>query len=315
MFSTYNLKDFGQTLKEIRVWCGLTQSEVSRQAGVHEDAIRKIEHGTVIPKHETLQYLSDIYKIDLIELLVEYKNDKDLIAFTDRINKIITNNKSHELKTIIDDFEILISSNHKLQLINPNDINKFKLYLLSVEEFFKNTADSYFNAKNYLTEALSNSEKNFCYLQPDNYKFNYFEISMLLLLGISIFHLNETEASTKIMEFCLTKLKDLKSMSTTKIHLILKLMYNLAYNYHIQDDHLIALQISNEAIQIAVSNDILFSLPQLFYRKGIAEFSLGISDYENSIRKSILLLDIYNNQELKNQFIKITEELYNIKLE
>lgn len=316
MFSTYDLTDFGSALKEIRVSCSLTQSDVSNFSGVHVDTLRKIENGLVIPKYETLQYLSDIYKIDLLELLIDHKSNKDMLSFVDRINEIIVNNNANGLKDIVQDFNLLIHSNEKLNfMINNNEIYIFDLYLKSIEEYFKGTENNYLSSKNYLIEALSFSEGEFPYFDFEQRKFNYFEMSMLLLLGIVIFNLEELEASTRIMEFCLDRLKNLSSKSSTRNQMMLKLMFNLSYNYHIEDKHLDALSMASSAIEFALSINTLFTLPHLFYRKGIAEYELGIENYIDSLKKSISLLDICKMNDLKRLFINITRELYNIDLE
>jgi|GEM_PF-612920 len=315
MFTTYSLTEFGSILKNIRISCGLTQSEVSKSAGVHEDSLRKIENGLVIPKYETLQYLSDIYKIDLLELLIEHKSNKDLLAFVDRVNEVIVNNNVQELNSVVDDFnDILVIADEKFNIINNNEINMFRLYLNSIEEYFKNNENSYLLAKKYLLEALSSIYENFNYLEISNYRFNYFELSLLLLLGIVLFNLKELEASTRIMEFSLISMEGKSSRSPLRTQMILKLMYNLSHNYHDEGKHLDALNMASKAIEFAISKDTLFSLPHLFYRKGIAQYKLGLDDYLDSINKSIILLDICNKQDLKEKFISITEDLYNIKI-
>jgi transcriptional regulator with XRE-family HTH domain len=293
----------------------MTQLDVRELAGIHEDSLRKIENGLVIPKYETLQLLSNIYKVDVIELLIEYKSDKDLISYVDRVNEIVISNKIEELQMLTEEFNIFCDlNNNKLNLFNRDEIHKFKLYLKGINEYFKSHESGYTEAKNYLYEALSDSKRSFNINDISSYKLNYFEISLLLLLGIVMSQLKELDTSNKIMRFCLSKIEAFNAKFPTKNKMMLKLMYNISYNCHIEDKHLDVLDMTSKAIDFATSNHILYLLPHLFYRKGIAEFKLGIKDHKSSLKTSIVLLDVYNMTELKNHFIKTTHNLYNINI-
>lgn len=67
MFSSINFNTFGIKLKKVRLNCNLTQSDVSTICGINTDTLRKIENGYVIPKYETLEILTSVYKYDLID--------------------------------------------------------------------------------------------------------------------------------------------------------------------------------------------------------------------------------------------------------
>ena len=70
MFYSYDLSNFGIELRSIRQKNGYTQNYVKELTGVNEDTLRRIENGTVIPKYETLEILSSLYKTDLLLLLI-----------------------------------------------------------------------------------------------------------------------------------------------------------------------------------------------------------------------------------------------------
>ncbi|MGH2331959.1 helix-turn-helix domain-containing protein [Thermoanaerobacter mathranii] len=77
----YDLEGFGEELKNIRKSLGLSQTDVSEYGFINRDTLRKIENGKVIPKQETLELLSNLYKKDLNELLLRYRL-KDYPAFS-----------------------------------------------------------------------------------------------------------------------------------------------------------------------------------------------------------------------------------------
>ena len=72
----YNLELFGEKLKEIRKALKLNQMEITELTNVDDKTIRRVEHGKVLPKLDTLELLSPIYKEDLISLLLEYRLNK-----------------------------------------------------------------------------------------------------------------------------------------------------------------------------------------------------------------------------------------------
>ncbi|KKC28553.1 helix-turn-helix protein [Caldanaerobacter subterraneus subsp. pacificus DSM 12653] len=67
----YDLEAFGEELKNIRKSLGLSQGDVSKHGFINRDTLRKIENGKVLPKQETLELLSHLYKKDLNELLLK----------------------------------------------------------------------------------------------------------------------------------------------------------------------------------------------------------------------------------------------------
>src|SRR5699024_4864619 len=78
---------FGEKLFQLRHDLNFSQYDVSQLAMVSIQTIRRIESGKVIPKQETLDYLSTIYKMDLNKLLLEFRiNDYD--RFFNLKNKI-----------------------------------------------------------------------------------------------------------------------------------------------------------------------------------------------------------------------------------
>lgn len=65
----YNLKGFGEALKEIRHTLHLTQKDISLKVSINLETLRKIENGLVLPKQETLDLLSSALNMDIAELL------------------------------------------------------------------------------------------------------------------------------------------------------------------------------------------------------------------------------------------------------
>ena len=316
MFDTYDLKDYSLTLKNIRKSCGYTQMDVKELVGIHEDALRKIENGSVIPKYETLQLLSKAYKVDLLELLAHMKSDQNMMTYIQRINEMITSNDTEEFETVSKETHEFLENNKEVfQLFNSDEPVKLKLYLEAISKYFKPSEVEHLQAKDCLVRALSLSLKEpFNINLIDSYSFNYFDISLLILLGVIERSLNNTSNSTLILDTCLKRLDIFNIQTVTNYRMKLKLIYNLAYNHHMKDDYQGVIDFASRGIEFATKNHILYSLPQLFYRKGIAEYHLGIDTYMENLKKSITLLEVYGMDELKEKFIKTTYDMYAIEI-
>jgi len=317
MFDTYDLKDYSLTLKRIRNSCGYTQKDVRELVGIHEDGLRKIENGSVIPKYETLQLLSKAYKVDLLELLAHMKSDQSLIAYLQKINEIIIENDIEQYEVSSQEIHAFLEKNKEVfQLFNSDEPMKLKLYLQAISEYFKSNQNSYLNAETLLIEAMSLSlEESFSIQNIPNYPLNYFDISLLILLGVIKRTISDTANSSLILNTCLERLDIFNIKTVTNDRMKLKIMYNLAYNHHIEDDYAKVIEVVSNAIDFATTNHILYSLPHLFYRKGIAEYHLGLDYYMDSLKKAVTLLEVYGMEELKQKFIETTLEIYNIKID
>ncbi|WIV11843.1 helix-turn-helix domain-containing protein [Proteiniborus sp. MB09-C3] len=82
----YNLSLFGKKLCKLRQALGFAQDEIARLSSINIQTLRRIENGKVIPKQETLELLSPIYKKDLNNLLLKYRMD-DYSGFNDIKNR------------------------------------------------------------------------------------------------------------------------------------------------------------------------------------------------------------------------------------
>ena len=114
MFNSYDLSNFGNTLKQIRENLGYSRLQVSDNSGVHIDTIRKIEQGLTIPKYETLEILSPLYKTDLLNLLCKQRYNKSLYQFYKQIDSALINDDvktfqkvQEEIKTVTNDYKLI----------------------------------------------------------------------------------------------------------------------------------------------------------------------------------------------------------------
>ena len=77
------LKEVGNYLKSIRNSLDLSLKNVNQKTGITDSRLSRIEKGNVNPDPTTLKLLANLYKIDLIDLYLQYGylDDIDLSSY------------------------------------------------------------------------------------------------------------------------------------------------------------------------------------------------------------------------------------------
>lgn len=291
----FNVDFFGKELRLIRTNIGLTLKEVSDLTGINTETIRRLESGKVIPKFETLESLSILYKQDLSSLFLTYRIDdfSSFYAIKNSLESKIDSDQYFNLDIDLNRLKALIKYIDNTFL--KNHINQLIL-LISGIILYKNN-DEYNNALNTLIEALHITTPKFTL---ENYKaFVYSSMEVRVLMNIA-FILNKLNNKTKyedIMNFCINSVE-------SDDNLYPKLCHNLAGVYRRNENYKKALEISQLGISAAQKNKNYNGLHLLYYGKGLAAFHLGNLEYETYFNTSIILCDALGHSELKNTIIK-----------
>ena len=65
-----------------------------------------------------------------------------------------------------------------------------------------------------------------------------------------------------------------------EIKILLKIIFNISYNYHRLSDNAMAYHFANIGIILCVENDLSYLMGHLLFRKGIAEYFMDITNYK-----------------------------------
>lgn len=300
----YNLELFGEKLREIRKALKLNQMEITQLTNVDDKTIRRIEHGKVLPKLDTLELLSPIYKEDLIALLLEYRFD-DYSVFCEIKNEIenkLDNGEQHTLHSEFERLNILLSSTKNPY--NKNLINQLILFTEAAILYKDN--DNNMSLKK-LIEAIIITAPNFSLDDYDSFIYSYMETRILMNIAFALNRLSGKEKYLEIMEFCLNS-------SDTNDELYPKLCHNLAGAYRRNKDFQKALDFSNMGIKSCQKNRSFNGLSILYYGKGLAEYRLNKDEYIESLQTSICLCKSFGQDQLKNTIISNSKEFLGIDL-
>ncbi|HYE08963.1 MAG TPA: hypothetical protein VEF53_02160, partial [Patescibacteria group bacterium] len=203
---------------------------------------------------------------------------------------------------------------NSILLVSNIELRQFELFLNAITAYSLKDSSYCKDAEQLLLEALTLTINDFQIDIIEEFKYNFFEIRILLLLGLIKEMIGERLTSTKILLFVLEYLITGSDTDHEVQILILKIYTNVSYNYHKEDNNILALRYAEEGIEYAIKNSKMSFLNLLYGRKGIAEFRLGYNCYLDSLQKSIHLLEINKQYKLAEIYKKTYYEKYKISL-
>ncbi|WP_350342991.1 transcriptional regulator [Proteinivorax tanatarense] len=287
----YKLNYFGQYLRDLREKLRLSQSDVCDLSGVSEKTLRRIEAGKVLPKFETLEILSSIYKKDLNLLLLEYR-DEAYPLFLDAQNKLekrLNENDIANLNKILKELEYL----SKIMQSDYYVLLTRQLILLT-EAVVLYKLDKKFNEAYYrLLNAIKLTTSDFNLDNYTDFAYSSMEVRILMNIAFVLNKLGDKEKYIEIMEFIFDYIEYSDSIYP-------KICHNLGVAYKRAEKYKKAVKFAELGIEYCKENQQFNGLPILYYGKGVAEFSLQDDEYIRSIKKAIYLCEACGNKKLKS---------------
>lgn len=313
MFSSYNLTEFGKRLKQIRKSLGYSQHDVNNLCGINRDTLRRIEGGEGLPRYDTLETLSGIYKTDLLDELKYYRYANRIYSYYHRLDKLIASFDLEVLNKLLQDYDEFTAHQEDL-LLDPILYNQFALLLKSIEAYYSNDASLRQQVLILATKSMQLSYPEFDIYNYKDYKYNLFEMRILLVLALALADEKKYRPSNEILDFLLKQILKRDFVQIDDVMLTIKIYTNLSYNAFILNDYKKSLQYANEGIAFCNHNSNMFGLYLLYSRKGLAEFRLGLPHYMDALSKSLHLLEIQNKIDLAITYRKIFKERYNLEV-
>ena len=300
----YNLFLFGERLKNIREKLGLTQKQVVDMALIDERTLRRMELGKVIPKLETLEALSVIYKTDLVSAIIESRiTDYSMLLQTQRnidlklINEEMSNFEN-EFKLIDKLLENIENEYYKIL------ITQFKLFLYGIR-YYKNK--EYQSALNMYINAIKQTLNDFSLDNYKEYSFSLMEIRILMNIGLVEDKCEQDEKYEEILKFCVNQCDENNEIYP-------RICHNLAGVYRKKEEYSRALLYDNKGIEICKKNMFADTLAVLYYGKAFAEYRLEKTEYKKSLDLSLQLCKIFEQIELMKQIIVNCEDVLGIDM-
>ena len=300
----YNLFLFGKRLKDIREKLGLTQKQVVDMALIDERTLRRMERGKVIPKLETLEALSVIYKTDLVSAIIESRiTDYSMLLQTQRnidlklINEEMSNFEN-EFKLIDKLLENIENEYYKIL------ITQFKFFLYGIR-YYKNK--EYQSALNMYINAIKQTLNDFSLDNYKEYSFSLMEIRILMNIALVEDKCEQDEKYEEILKFCINQCDENNEIYP-------RICHNLAGVYRKKEEYSRALLYDNKGIEICKKNMFADTLAVLYYGKAFVEYRLEKTEYKKSLDLSLQLCKIFEQIELMKQIIVNCEDVLGIDM-
>ncbi|MGL4736307.1 MAG: helix-turn-helix domain-containing protein [Cellulosilyticaceae bacterium] len=306
----YNLKKFGQTLKDIRHSQNITQKDICDKVLISQETLRKIENGLVIPKQETLDLLSVALNLDIAEIFLTCRIDS-YHAFETLKHQI----DLHLENSAFDQLEEDLPRLHHLSEENMNLYfkNQIMQLITMVQGILIEVKDkNYQRALSHYIQALAYTVTDFSLENYQTHHYSDLEVRLLMNVALVSVKLDDIAFATEILTFCITF-----CISHTSLHssiLLSKLYYNISNIYHILDDAQNALYYADLGITHTINNRSIVGLAHLYYRKGIAEYCLRVPTYNATLSYAKNLFLTSNQIDLHNKMVSSCYQYYGIKL-
>ena len=313
----YNLMSFGKELRAIRENNHLTQSKVSKILGISEDTLRRLENGKSIPKLETLDYLSVVYKTDIHMVLAKSRLTYSFVFKNDihRLNEMIISKDYSCIDEAIDNINKVFDQEESRPSYSLM-IDKLKQFKKTAELFAefdlqKNDDDLLLDYYNEIVKTLSISLIEFSINNINNYSFDYIEMRLLLLLCEVSRQLSLLEDCIKILDALETNIARFTEITDEFNEILIKTYFHQSYVYHRIDDFDNIITYADKGINYSLKIKDYSIIHLFFFRKGAALYSLDKNDEANVyFKKCLSAIYITDNEKLYRQFENIIKTKY-----
>lgn len=220
---------FGSAVKKIRIDMKLSQVEVHKKTGISVETQRILENGKREPKISTLERLSEFYKVNLIFLLDQYRDDCDL--FSDKLIEETTtmlNSKNFpgfrdRINQIIDEIEVHYTSD-KYRRNNLEYIN----YLRSFKDIQYDDVHDKENNTTNLKQILFYFSSSRTEILHDAHLYTL-EIQIALYLATLARQKDQLEASRQLLQTIIDRLEAYPALTTRQEICLNAAYFNMVY--------------------------------------------------------------------------------------
>ena len=318
MFKRINNKIFGAYLSDLRSNYNLSKISLAKQSGLTDETIRRLEKGENTPSFNTLNSLSKVLKVDLIDVYISMINNNDLNVFYKDLDSLIIGHNVTELNHLNDKFTEYEKKVYNENLEEIREVNQFRLILQGLELSINSEKGS-LEAYNKYEDSIKLSIPTFSIKNIHENKYSYLELKCIFLMAMEKNAMENYVESNRI-SMDLFNYLDVVKVFDFEENMVLyktKLYVNIAYNHHCLDDDEKAYYYSNKGIEYCVKNHSLYLLYALFYRRAVALFYLGkdSKQMKKDFLSAVSILDTYGMKSLKKIYVETTKNKYGIDLE
>lgn len=286
MISSIDFKLFGIKIKEVRECLGYTQKQVQELCGLNRDTLRRIELGVVTPRYDTLEILSQVYKLNLLKFIEDSINSKTLL-FLKKLDNLILNYSQNEFEEIND---VFINLNKK-KSIQKELLVQYEFILRGIKEL----NSRYIQDRNECIQTLSNSIKldikNFSVYNIESFVYSELNLKSIFLLASAFSKLKNYKQSNILYK---KFLETFPTKNSLPHKFIIKTYLEISKNNYSILNFSESLSYAKTGILFCLKNDLLYKLDSLYLQKSNSELKLNSNEYKESLKKSKQISEIIN---------------------
>jgi len=317
MIKSNNLKDFGDAAKELRESLGFSRYFVNEKTGIKRDTLAKIENGESIPRYDTLDNLSILYKVNM-HLLFESKRDiNDISEFYRYADNLITNFDTDSISRL-NDLYVDFEKKNKLskQVFSDEDLSRFKQIINLITIFYSVKKDDYIHEIKQTLIMLGSEGAHLDDVLKRKH-FDPIEYRLVILLSSFYKQNKQVDLAIETLEVITERLNDVYFYDETILHMHIKAMFNLSYLYYLKGRHQDTLLMANKGINLLSRKHSNYLLAQFRARRCVAYIKM---DYPTKTINSeylhtLFALSLEGNTQLLETYIKIFNERYNLEVD
>jgi len=311
----YDLKKFGNIVFQIRQQGQVTQKKIRALTGIHPDTIKNLEYGLRLPTLDTIDKLSEVYNINLLNILSECKNENDsnIRAICDKIDRMSYENNIRDIEAYRR--EIRDYKAHMIQGLSHQSqvkLGQMDYFLQLLEIKNKTDVTSILETQRLCHLAIRLGHPTF---EERTYKDNYYsilELRLISILSISLLRQKKRVEAVDLSNYVLKHLKYHGLSNGEAKPLVLQAYYTLAYQLFVLNHHKEVIQICQEAIAYGTTNYSSKFLPHFYFRIGISKLHLKQADYKDYLDQAIGYLRLHKEDHLLTIFKETLKKTYNI---
>ena len=259
----------------------------------------------MIPKFETLEILSSLYKEDLLLLFSQYRIDHSLL-FNEVYNRL-------ELKFDKDEIDSLAKEILELEALLENSSQAYfkvqihqLIHLSKAVLLYKEEGDPS-KALDELVRGLQRTIPAFSVKTFSDFVYSTFEVRILMNIAFVLNKLDHSGDYIEILEFC-----QLSSDKDDGIYP--KICHNLSTVYIRGNHYHKGLSVVKEGIESCQNNRNYNGLNLLFYNQGIIKFRLDQQDYLESINLAVFLSRAYGHPKLAAKLLDNCRKIFKMPI-
>ena len=313
LFESFDTQEFGNYLKKLRESLKITQNNVYELTGLSLETIRKLERGISIPRYDTLELLSKVYKVDVLQIFSLYRSSSELYEFYNNLDRLIVEYNQEKLTNLLEAFQNNVSDETTTKVFEKKELEQFILILKGIEIYSsKENKEECFD---YFLKAMKISNSSFELEHINKFKYTQLEHRILLLISLALSVTRDLKLANQILIMSLETYQLKYRLDFNDIRLMIKIYFNLSYNYFGLEDYQNSLKYADEGIKYCREHHSMYALSGLFYRRGIAKLFMDDDEYMLDLKYAMQLFHINGHFKLAKIYQDITLKKYGIEIE